>query len=369
VSRSQPARIGCIVLAAGQSTRLGQPKQLLLVSGRPLLERTLDLARGTAFEPRIVVLGAYADDVERAINLRGWRVVRNPRFADGQATSLRAGLDALPADVDGAVVLLGDQPLVPSWLIDELTARFDPNAHVAVRPRYADGPGNPVLLGRELFPELLALAGDVGAREVLRRHAGRIAELDISARPAPRDVDTLEDYQQLLLDWAALGAPDVPRYCQRCAAEVGVRELHARWRPVCPQCGFTYFFDPKIAAAVVVEIDGRIVLQQRTIDPGMGRWTFAGGFVDRGEPVHVAAVREVREEIGIEINDPTLLGVYSEPGEMVVLVAFAASAPGQRPSIGDESSDVRLFDPDDLPELAFHRDARVLADWKRAHKR
>lgn len=356
-------RVAAIVLAAGSSTRLGQPKQLLRVSGKPLLEHTLDVVRASSLEPRVLVTGAHAGDIEAAVNTRTFEIVRNRQFASGQASSLRAGIESLPDDVSGAVVLLGDQPLVPPWLLDSLVSGFEPSAHAAVRPRYADGPGNPVLISRGLFPEIAALSGDIGARDVLARHASNILLVDVPSRVAPRDVDTLDDFQNLLLDWAASGAPDVPRYCQRCASEVAFRESHARYRPICPNCNFTYFFDPKIAAIVVVEIDGRIVLHQRTIDPGRGRWTFPGGFVDRGEAVHDAAIRETREEIGVDARDLTLLGVYSEPGETVVLVAYAANADGQTPVVGDESIDVQTFDPRDLPDLAFHRDRIVIDDW------
>ncbi len=358
--------VGIIVLAAGSSSRLGRPKQLLRVSGRPLLERTLDIVGPTDLYPRVLVLGAVADEIEAEVDTDTFSVVRNPDYETGQASSLRVGLAALPDDIDGAIVLLGDQPLVQPWLLDALVEKFEPDTHVAVRPRYSDGPGNPVLLSRSIFPELMHLEGDVGARDVLRRHRDAILDIDWSRYRAPRDVDTEENYAELLLDWAASGAPDPPRFCQRCSAEIGTQERHNRLRPVCPRCGFTYFHDPKIAAVVVVEIDGKIVLQQRRIDPGRGKWTFPGGFVDRGEPIPVAAAREVEEEVGLRIDDLKLIGIYSEPGETVVLAAYRATAEGQQPVCGDESDDVRLFPPDALPDLAFHRDARVIADWRAA---
>lgn len=360
---SKPGRVAAIVLAAGASSRLGQPKQLLPVDGQPLLSRTLDVVRGTSLDPRILVLGGYSGDILSAVNTSGYQIVVNSDYNRGQATSLRAGITSLPEDVDGAVVLLGDQPLVEAWLLDDLVSAFDPARHAAARPHYANGPGNPVLLGRALFDELLALEGDVGARDVLAQHQDRIVEVDHLSRNAPRDVDTLEDYQAFLLDWSASGAPDVPRHCQRCGAEITFKEVHARLRPVCPACGFVYFYDPKIAVAVIVEIDGKIVMHRRAVEPGAGKWTFPSGFVDRGEVVTEAAAREVLEEVGLEVEDLQLLNLYSEPGQTVALLVFHASLTGQLPSIGDESTDVRLFQPDSLPELAFPRDAQVLADW------
>jgi molybdenum cofactor cytidylyltransferase len=366
------ARVAAIVLAAGSSTRLGRPKQLLPIGQTPLLQYTLHMARQTSLEPRILVLGGYADDILRSVDTRGFEVVHNPDFATGQASSLKAGLSALPDDVDATAVILGDQPLVPPWLVDELASVFDPDAMVAVRPTYSDGPGNPVVLGRALFPELLGLEGDVGARNVLRAHGDRIHEFPVPNRAAPRDVDTMADFEALLLDWSSTGAPDVPRFCQRCAAEIGFKEIHQRLRPWCPNCGFTYYYDPKVATAVVVEIDGQVVLQQRAIDPGIGKWTFPGGFVERGEPVREAAAREILEEVGITVapDDLTLVNVYSEPGETVILVAWHARADGQTPIIADrESTAVQLFSPDALPDLAFPRNARVLSDARRLTER
>jgi len=360
------AQIAVIVLAAGTSSRLGQPKQLLLVSSQPLLERTLDVARLWSRGSRVLVLGSQAVDIHAVVNTEQYDVVVNPDYASGQASSLRAGLAALPADIAAAIVLLGDQPLVQPWLLDALVDAFDPAVDVAVRPRYSDGPGNPALLSRTLFPELTALTGDVGAREVLRAHRERVRQIDWHLQPAPRDVDTPEDYAALLLDWAALGAPDVPRYCQRCAAEMEHRERHGRLRPVCPNCGFTYFADPKLAAVVVVEVDGRVLLHRRAIDPARGKWTLPGGYVDRGEAVEDAARREVYEETGVRVSEIQPLGLFSEKGETVVLAAFHATANGQTPQLSRESLELRAFDPDDLPPLAFHRDQRIIDAWRRA---
>jgi CTP:molybdopterin cytidylyltransferase MocA/ADP-ribose pyrophosphatase YjhB (NUDIX family) len=355
--------VAVIVLAAGSSMRLGRPKQLLPLSGRPLLERTLDLTRATPFAQRVLVLGAHAREIEAAVDTRDFTVIDNPDYASGQASSLRAGLRALDESVDAALVMLGDQPLVPAWLPATLSAAFNPSRHVAARPRYAGGPGNPVLLSRALFAELEQLDGDVGARDVLKRHAHRVLDVALPDFPTPRDVDTDDDYAALLLDWSSTGAPDVPRFCQRCAAPVTLQVTHQRLRPVCPACRFTYFFDPKLAVAVVVSIGGHVVLQRRAITPGLGRWTFPGGFVDRGELPEDAAAREVWEEVGLSIERLNLLGIYSEPGETVALMAYHASADGQVPLVGNESSAVGVFDVTDLPDLAFSRDARVLADW------
>lgn len=359
---SSPA-IGVIVLAAGSSSRLGQPKQLLPVDGQPLLSRTLDVVRATSLAPRIVVLGGYANEIREQVRLDGFTVVDNPDYLQGQATSLKAGIMAIPPDLDGAIVLLGDQPLVAPWLLEQLVSTFEPGKSAAVRPRYADGPGNPVLLSRALFPELLTLDGDVGARDILRKHRDAIVQVGHRSRPTPGDVDTLDDYKALLRDWASTGAPYAPRFCQQCSAEVEFRLLYDRLRPVCPECNFTYLYDPKLVVATIVESNGRIVMHRRTVNPGAGKWTFPSGFVDRGEHVEDAARREALEEVGIRVDNLNLVNTWSEGGSSAVLLVFHGTAEGQEPIAGDESSDAGWFDPNDLPELAFPRDAEIVAAW------
>jgi len=356
--------IAVIVLAAGTSSRLGRPKQMLPVSSVPLLSLTLDIARNWSHGPRVLVLGAHAEEIRSAVDSDGFDVAINPDFAAGQSTSLRTGLAALPETVSGAIVLLGDQPLVPRQLLTELAAQYNPSTDIAVRPRYADGPGNPILLSCAIFAELMALTGDVGARNILRKHRDRIREIDWTRSPAPRDVDTEDDYAALLLDWSSLGAPDVPAFCQRCGSPMSLQERHARLRPVCPSCGFTWFADPKLSAVVVLEVGGKIVLHRRAMTPARGLWSLPGGFVDRGEDIESAARREVWEETGITITELTSLGIVSERGEVVVLAAYHASAPEQALIKSSESLDIGAFDPDDLPPLAFHRDRRIIDLWR-----
>ena len=357
------ARIALAVLAAGGSSRLGQPKQLLDVDGQPLLKRTLETAQRSDIDARYLVIGIYAPDIIANVNADGFHVVLNPLAHTGQASSLQAALASLEDEVDGLLVLLGDQPLVPPGLINQMASEFDPERDAAVRPRYADGPGNPILLSHKLFAEIEALEGDVGARGVLQRYADQVRTVDATLFPTPRDVDTWDDYQSLLLDWSSLGGPDFPQFCQRCGERVGRERIQQRLRPRCPACGYVYFFDPKLAVAVIVDIDGKIVMQRRAVDPGAGKWTFPSGYVDRGEVIAEAAAREVAEEVGLSIEDLKPAGLFSEPGATVALAVFHATAPGQRPMAGDETTEVLLADPRSLPPLAFPRDARLVQAW------
>lgn len=152
------------------------------------------------------------------------------------------------------------------------------------------------------------------------------------------------------------------RYCPQCA-----RELLAgggpSGQPACPNCGFVRYQNPRLAAGVVVEHEGRVLLVRRNHEPMYGRWTFPSGFVDAGEVVAEAAAREVREEAGVEVRIDRLLGVYSSAGDPVVFVAYAGSLVAGTPSAGDEALEVGLFDPHALPDFAFAHDAAIIAAW------
>ena len=155
-----------------------------------------------------------------------------------------------------------------------------------------------------------------------------------------------------------------PPFCQRCGGVTTEREVDGRRRPVCTTCGAVTYLDPKLAVAVVIERAGRILLGRRgagTRSPG--RWSFPAGFVERGEPVEAAAVREAREEAGLSVALGPLIGLYSAVGEPVVLAVYAAAAEGE-PVADDDLDELGWFAPDALPDLAFPHDRRILADWR-----
>ena len=158
--------------------------------------------------------------------------------------------------------------------------------------------------------------------------------------------------------------PSDHTYCHRCGEVLGEEHVAGALRPKCGACGEVVFFDPKLAVVVIASQDSRILMVKRDIDPMMGRWSFPSGYVDRGEIVEEAAVREVREETNVEVSLDALLGVYSRGGAPVVLVAYAASIVGGCPQAGDEAQAVKLFAADDLPPLPFPDDAAIIADWR-----
>jgi ADP-ribose pyrophosphatase YjhB (NUDIX family) len=152
-------------------------------------------------------------------------------------------------------------------------------------------------------------------------------------------------------------------HCPRCGEALEEREAFGRLRPVCPACGHVVFRGPKVAAGALVTRDGAILLNQRDIDPGLGKWGLPAGYVDLGERVEDAAIREVREETGLDIRLDSLLGVYSDVERGVALVIYCASVCGGALIVGPETRDVGFFAPDALPELAFAQNHAIIADW------
>jgi ADP-ribose pyrophosphatase YjhB (NUDIX family) len=158
------------------------------------------------------------------------------------------------------------------------------------------------------------------------------------------------------------------RFCPRCGGSLETRILKATEpaRPVCASCGFVVYLDPKIAVGTIIRANsGRIVLVRRAIEPGYGKWVFPGGYVDRGEPLTAAAVREAREECGLEVVLDGLVNVYSYPGRAPVIVVYAARSIGGSLAIDDECLECGEFRQADLPwaELAFQSTHDGLRDY------
>jgi len=185
-------RTAAVILAAGRSTRMGGPNKLLAeIGGRSLIRIAAEQVLASRARPVIVVTGHQHESVEAALKGLDVTFVRNPNFADGLSTSLKTGLDAVPATVDGAVVCLGDMPQVSAALIDKLIGAFDPErGALIVVPTIAGKRGNPVVWSRRFFAELTALEGDVGARHLIGRYPEAVAEVALNDTAVLTDVDT-----------------------------------------------------------------------------------------------------------------------------------------------------------------------------------
>ena len=157
-------------------------------------------------------------------------------------------------------------------------------------------------------------------------------------------------------------------YCPMCGGGLEPRSLKATEpeRLVCVRCGFVFYLDPKVAVGTIIrDEDSRIVLVRRAIEPGYGKWVFPGGYVDRGEQVHAAAVREAREEAGLEVRLEKLINIYSYAGRAPVIIAYAATAVGGRLQADDECLEAREVGADAIPwnDLAFRSTHEALRDY------
>jgi len=190
-----------VVLAAGNSTRLGQPKQLAPINGRPALAYTLDALRASAVDGITLVLGHCADEIAAALDLTGVTVVQNPNYAEGQSTSVKAGVKSLGPDVGAALMTVGDQPTLSPQVVDAIISAYRATGGPWIVPVYRTPEGggdwgNPVLLSQASWHWLDMLKGDTGARTVLRKQMDMVLELVVDA-PVPIDIDTPEDYARV----------------------------------------------------------------------------------------------------------------------------------------------------------------------------
>ena len=186
-------RVAAIVLAAGQGRRMGGPNKLAAtINGRPLVRIAAEAAVASRAAPVVVVTGHEPEKVRAALDELAVSFVHNPDYPNGLSTSLRRGLESLPDDIDGAVVLLADMPAVDAAVVDRLIAAFDPaGGTLIVVPTFDGKRGNPVLWSRRLFPELGAVAGDTGGRHLIGANADAVAEVELGPAVAT-DVDTPE---------------------------------------------------------------------------------------------------------------------------------------------------------------------------------
>jgi len=188
--------IAGIVLAAGLSRRMGRPKLLLDLDGSPVIRRTVERLLSANLDDLVVVTGPADHALAEALRGLTVRLAVNPEPQAGQASSIVAGIKNLRAGTEAALVALGDQPTVPVLVISQLLAVFHASRKPIAAPVYREGRGNPVLFAASVFPELLALAGDQGARSVVDRDPARVALVTVDASMPP-DVDTPEDYARL----------------------------------------------------------------------------------------------------------------------------------------------------------------------------
>jgi molybdenum cofactor cytidylyltransferase len=191
------SRIAIIILAAGASTRMGQPKQLLPFRGQPLLRHVVNIAIATTCQPIVVILGANAAQIQPEIADRPIQIIHNPDWETGMGSSIRCGIQYLstwPNAVDAAIVTVCDQPFISVALLDRLIQTYNLSKKALIASEYAGIWGVPALFDRALFPELMALQGAAGARSVIQQQ--RASGRSIPFPEGQIDLDTPDDYQR-----------------------------------------------------------------------------------------------------------------------------------------------------------------------------
>lgn len=193
-------KIGLIILAAGAATRMGRPKQLLSYQGRSLILHAVEVALASMSQPIIVVLGAYAEQIKPELMLKAVQVVENSQWQEGMSSSIRAGISMLlktNSKLDAVIISLADQPLVSPQIFNQLIQSYQETQKVIIASKYNETTGVPALFSNALFPELMQLEGDKGAKALIQKYID--TGLILLIPEAAIDIDTPDDYKQLLL--------------------------------------------------------------------------------------------------------------------------------------------------------------------------
>ncbi len=194
---SESPKIGVIILAAGTSKRLGQPKQLVSFRGKNLLQHSIDCTENLTLVSKILVLGANAEKVKREINSKSFQTVINERWEEGMASSVRIGVEksiTMIPNLEAILILVSDQPFVSKELLHKMIKLYKSESSNVVC-RYGEGKGVPALFGSKYFNELLQLKGDHGARKIIQDHEEM--QSIVTFDQGNFDVDTPEDLERL----------------------------------------------------------------------------------------------------------------------------------------------------------------------------
>ena len=193
-------KIGLIILAAGAATRMGRPKQLLSYQGRSLILHAVEVALASLCQPIIVVLGAYVEQIKPELMPKAVQVVENSQWQEGMSSSIRAGISMLlktHSKLDAVIISLADQPLVSPQIFNQLIQSYQETQKVIIASKYNETTGVPALFSNALFPELMQLEGERGAKALIQKYID--TGLILLIPEAAIDIDTPDDYKQLLL--------------------------------------------------------------------------------------------------------------------------------------------------------------------------
>jgi len=187
--------VSAIVLAAGESSRFGQCKQLMLLGEKTILEHVLDALAQSAVDNVIVVLGAHANDIKKRVQFVREQIVVNPNYAQGMSSSIRSGVRALDARCEAALMVLGDQPFVTPQTLDRIIDEYRRTKAPIVIPTYRGARGNPVIVDHSVFPRMMELSGDVGFRSLFKELP--VVKFPVEDVGIVTDIDTQDDFDEV----------------------------------------------------------------------------------------------------------------------------------------------------------------------------
>ena len=191
--------VGLIILAAGKASRMGKPKQLLTYKGSSLISHAVNIGLNSICKPVVVVLGAYSEQIKPQIDKLPVQIVENPHWETGMASSIRAGIDSInqsDSNLDAVIIALADQPLINATVFDRLIQNYQEMGNIIIASAYDEIVGVPALFNCALFPELMQLEGDKGAKALMGKYRDKILAIEIAE--AAIDIDTPDDYEELL---------------------------------------------------------------------------------------------------------------------------------------------------------------------------
>lgn len=283
--KTQSSGVAAVILAAGMSRRMktpeAGPKQLLPLAGKPLLQHTIDNVRRSGVDEIVLVLGFAAESVMQQITAYGVRVIVNQEFEQGMGTSLRAGISALGPSAKAAFAVLADQPFVRPETLNRMIAYHKESGAQITIPLYRGFRGNPVLLDRSVFPEVMGLSGDVGCRAIFGSHTQGIHKLDVDDRGILLDIDSFEDFEKLTRPGLAAELSSLPALERTEGLPTGQPELVIVGRDAVARAlarlaqvlGFTTIFvDPFLKLKDISEASGVLrVMDFSGLGPGAER--------------------------------------------------------------------------------------------------
>ena len=203
------SKVGAVILAAGMSKRMGEPKIFVDFHGKPLFLHSVECALHSDLSPILIVGGEHTVAIREHTKELPIKIIDNPNYQDGIATSLKLGIEAMKHQVDAVMVFLADQPFLPPMLIERLLQYYQMNQEKGiriVRPRYSGVPGHPVLIDAEIFSEFFHLMGDEGGRSIIKKHQQELMVVDVENPIWGVDLDTPDDVKKYknifpILNW------------------------------------------------------------------------------------------------------------------------------------------------------------------------